>query len=183
MPSWIRSVCVCPGTLGSTHKSCCHPGSVVLMVPHTAVVGLGVLDIMSCLIFFRILLWTWGSWGFSPVPLHLMVPSVCTISGGKKFPNFLPYKHLPYKHLPYKKKCLATICCKVINISLSAHTSSIEESGEQYLCIHLTTSFMFCKPLSYPSSAFSSPNASKTFQSLFISRLHHSLHRFNCHSL
>lgn len=87
MPSWIRSVSVCPGTLGSTHRSCCRPGSVVLMVPHTEVVGSGVLDCMFCLIFFRIHLWTWQSWHFSPVPLHLMVPSVSTISGGKKFPN------------------------------------------------------------------------------------------------
>lgn len=46
------------------------------------------------------------------------------------------------------KNCLVTISYKFIHVSLSAHTSTIEGSGEQYLCIQLTIAFMFCKPLS-----------------------------------
>lgn len=175
MPSWVSSVFVCPGSPGRAHRFWCYRRAVVLVVPHTAAVGLGMLENTPWLLFFRIFLWTYCLWGFSPVLLHLMVLAVSTTSGDNKSPDF-------------------SICHVNFFLLLSVINSFIFHWLPTFLLLRDQVNNSFTFPLPLPSCflslshIFPQPSllyikAIQPFQSLFISSLLHSPHHFNCHSL
>jgi len=151
------------------------PRSVVLIVPHETVEGLGMWEGMSWFLFFMICLWTCLLWGFSPVLLHLVLLSISTTSSGNKFPNFSIY----YATLFLLLSVINSFICHWLPTILLLRNQVNNISAFTLLLYSCFASLCHILPQRSPLQS----EAMQLFRSLFISSLHHSLHHFNCHSL